>query len=47
MQMAWFWSLGAIPEVARCSHALSGSFASKEVGTLSYTVRRFWGRYSR
>lgn len=31
MQIAWFWSLGAIPEVARCSHALSGSFASKKL----------------
>jgi hypothetical protein len=47
MQIAWFWSSGAIAEVTRCSHALSGSFAFKEVGTLSYTVRRFWGADTR
>ena len=38
MQIAWSGLRVQFPEVTRCSHALSGSFASKEVGTLSYTV---------
>jgi hypothetical protein len=39
MQIAWFWYSSANPRGNTMQPAAVGSIASKEEGTLSYTVR--------